>query len=410
MLFRTLLSFELKKIFQRKSTWITILLLLAFYGLLIGSSVILVMTTSVTNSDNQEESWTETQIERMARDKENGLALSGKILDENLLKEISEEEQRISEESENMGARELAEAQERYQMVWRIIHSITDEMKEITDAGEYAKNLYDGRQKLISEQKTRYQLTKQEERYWEEKENFVKKPFTLYYCEGPAQLVNMHGIYMSLMLVTFLLGIVASRIFAEEHTRKTDQLILCTKLGRSKLYFIKVLAGSIFTLAVTLFFTGIITGVLLCLYGTEGFQAQIQQISVCYPYPLTLGQLFGILVGLELLAALLTNMFTMMLSEIFSSSLISMAVIIGGYFAARLIRIPMPYRLLSQIMNLIPINLVKLDEGIVDLRLVSVFGMKLTSWQFAPILWLALGVVLMWIGRWKYCSYQVGGR
>ena len=410
MQFRTLLYFELRKILQRKSTWITMILLLGFYALLIGSPMLLTFEDSRVSSDGQEASWTETAVERLERQKKNGLALSGEKLDKKLLKEISNEEQRISKESKNMGARELIEEQERYQMVWEIISSIIDDMKEITDAGEYTKNLYDERQKLISDKKSKYQLTKQERKFWEEKEDSIKKPFTLYYCEGPVQLLSMQGIYMSLMLVTFLLGIVASRIFAEEHTRKTDQLILCTKFGRSELYFIKVLAGSIFTFAVTLIFTGIITAILLCLYGAEGFQAQVQQIVVWYSYPLTLGQLFWILIGLELLAALLTNVFTMVLSEIFSSSLISMAIVIGGCFAARLIQIPMPYRLLSQIMNLLPINLVKLNEGMVDLRLVSVFGIKLTSWQLAPILWLALGAVLVGIGKRKYCSYQVGGR
>ena len=77
---------------------------------------------------------------------------------------------------------------------------------------------------------------------------------------------------------------------------------------------------------------------------------------------------------------------------------------------ARIIVIPREFRVMSQIWNYFPMNLLKIDQGFLDVRLVNIFGVKLTSWQFAPILYLILGGILVLLGRRCYCRHQVQGR
>ena len=76
-----------------------------------------------------------------------------------------------------------------------------------------------------------------------------------------------------------------------------------------------------------------------------------------------------------------------------------MAVVIAVMFLARLIPIPLMYRVISQAWNFMPINLLKFDAGFWDPRLVPVFGLKLTSWQFVPAVYILLSIVFLYAGK-----------
>lgn len=93
--------------------------------------------------------------------------------------------------------------------------------------------------------------------------------------------------------------------------------------------------------------------------------------------------------------------FTMMLSEWTKNSVGTMAVVIAITFLARLVEIPVRYRFFSQIWAYLPVNLIK-ESGVFDLRLVSVFGIKLTTWQFAPLLYVLLIAVFCVLGKIAY--------
>ena len=51
---------------------------------------------------------------------------------------------------------------------------------------------------------------------------------------------------------------------------------------------------------------------------------------------------------------------------------------------ARMVSVSASWGIFSQLWNYLPINMLKVDEGFCDLRLVHLFGTKLTTWQFAP--------------------------
>ena len=59
---------------------------------------------------------------------------------------------------------------------------------------------------------------------------------------------------------------------------------------------------------------------------------------------------------------------------------------------------------------MLPINLLKADEGFFDLRLWNIFGIKFTLWQMAFVAYIIIGVIFFFIGKRKYCKYQAGGR
>ena len=102
--FRTLLGYEIKKIFCRKSTWITFAVLLSAY------LFSLIMTWSMTYksvSKEQDDSgkvvseeWKESYAQKKAREKENGLYWSGRKIDNALLADAAKEYREVMEKTD----------------------------------------------------------------------------------------------------------------------------------------------------------------------------------------------------------------------------------------------------------------------------------------------------------------------
>lgn len=379
--FGVLLWYEWKKIWRRKSTWITLSTIVLF-------SIFMAFME-------------ETELQE-------GRKISGEKINDALLAEIP---QAYVASDQNMKNNKQSDADAAqigpYLQLQQIVRKIaggygTAEYSNVTEKELYAKRYHN-----ILQAWEQYGLTKEEKAYWQEKEDRLHKPFTYEYFAAYDCLISMSGVYRVYLFITFLIAICISGVFTEEHERRTDQLILCSKLGRKQIYFAKIAAGGLFSAVTT-------AVLLLCsvlsyfyLYGTDGFTAAVQLYAPHYSQPVTMGQVFLIMAGILFLAAVLTGIFTMVLSETLRNSLVSMAFVIALMFAARLIPIPRNLRILSQVWNFIPINLLKFDAGFWDLRLVPIFFAKFTSWQFAPVLYLFLTIILVWFGKKMYCSYQV---
>ena len=378
--FRTLFFYEMKKISQRKNTWITFgALLVLFLGLIAGRQL------ASTYIDGE---FLETKKEGFATDRENGLVLSGRKLDDTLFTEVKNAYALAADRDiEYFLTKEYQSSVRPYRGIYDIIR-LTSELSSVTE-----ENFYAAREAALKESQDDYKLSEAEKEYWQGKEEKVAKPFTYQYADAYSYLDSMNGIYMVLLMVSFMLAICMSNVFTEEHGRKTDQLILCTRLGRKQTYLLlaKVTVGAFIS------------------FGTEGFSAMLQLIAPNYSYPMTLGQVFFVMAGIHLLACILTGVFAMVLSEITKSSIGTMATVVAILFLARLIPVPPDWRFL-QAVNFFPINMLKLDAGFTDMRLVSLFGLKFTSWQFAPLLYIFLIVLLFFTGKKVYCRFQVQGR
>lgn len=399
----TLIRFEIKKIVMKKSTIVAFVLLFAI-------QVLLSMTGSL-GSTYKNDVFVETHAERNRIDREHGIALSGRTIDDALLGEMqaayadfdwSNSDYWWSEEY-NQGVRRYGDLEYRLKL-WGLGtgHSFDNMSSEV---------LYNLRAKQRDSMWEAYELSDKEKAYWQEKDAQVEIPFTYEYALGYDSLTGMQGMYMTCMLMTFFIGISMVTVFADEHTRKTDQLILCARYGKGKAYFAKILAGSLVVFGVNVLFTGVQIAGKFTSYGTEGFGAAIQSVvAPWYSYPLTMGQTLLLMTGILLLSGVMVAVFAMLLAELLGNSVGAMAVVVGLLFAARLVPIPPSFGVLSQAWNYMPINMLKVDEGLLDPRLVNLFGCKLTGWQFAPILYVVLIGVMVLAGSRLYRRYQVSGR
>lgn len=399
----TLIGFETRKIIRKKSTVIAFVVLLAIQ--------VLLGISGNLGSTYKNEVFVETHIQRNAIDRSHGMVLSGRAIDDTLLREMQEayagfdwkDERYWWSEEYNQNIRKYKDLENRLKL-WGLGKGYSfDNMTE--------ESLYSLRIQQQEEMWKLYELSEKEKEYWQEKDTQVVIPFIYEYASAYDSHTGMQGMYMTCMLMTFFIGISMVTVFSEEHTLKTDQLILSSLYGKEKVYFAKLMAGSMVVFGVNMLFLIILIAGKFITYGMEGFHASVQSVlAPWYAYPVSMGQVMLLMMALLLLSSIMVAVFAMLLAEVLKNSVGAMAVVVGLLFVARLVPIPPSLGWLSKAWNYLPINLLKVDEGFLDPRLVNLFGISFTSWQFAPVLYILLIGVMVFLGSFIYKRYQVSGR
>ena len=175
----------------------------------------------------------------------------------------------------------------------------------------------------------------------------LSTPYIYEYC-GSYKSILSSTVILTIM-ISFLTAICIPPVSADEHSRRTDQVILCTRFGRRPAFLAKIIAAASFAMcAVLLLFASAAVPSFL-IYGTEGFQAQIQVSLPGCSWDLTMGQAVLILTGISLAAAVLLSCAALLLAEIFKSSIPAAGILIGLLLISSFLNIPEQFRLLSQI-------------------------------------------------------------
>ncbi len=407
--FGVLYIYELKKIWKRRIVWITLL------GMML---VMAVMGVFTVLTDYQEVNGVEMRaLDAMKQRREYARALTGQAIDEELITKMQEgyiscrvierenaaenssSEVTITEIEEDAGAEYLA-----YEEVYEFVENVVGKEAALTiTAGQLYQSIEDD---MLTSMKNKY-LTEGEMNYWIERVASVEKPIRISYTKGPVKV--WISFYTVSILLLLLEAISLANVFAEEHQKKTDQLILCSRHGRSKLYFCKMAAGISFGIvgALLLFLSFAVP--VFSVYGVDGLGAAIQIYMPGSPFPFAIGQWILILLGIYLLASIIFSVFTMVGSELFRNGVASMAVMVSGMLLTMMGNVPDHYRVLSQLYDMLPHNVLAVWSTY-DTRLVPWFGGYLTNYQATPILYVAVSGVMLWLGYRVYRRFQVSGR
>lgn len=387
--FMTLYVFELRKIFKRKIVWITmgIMIVIAFY---MGLGTLFDVYSVGDGQDTVEMNG----FEYIANSKENDMSISGRKIDDAMIEEVKAAYQSTD-----------AKKRQQYEAVYWNIISIIGEYDAIHNLTE--ETLYQERAKYQQSRYVDQKLTEEEMAYWLEKEAEIEKPFTYAYASG-WQNILIEYVTLNVM-VAITVAICLSNVFSEEHVRKTDQLILCSRYGKKSLFFSKMTAGITFGVlcAIILFICLLITK--LWVYGAEGFDTVLQLYIEMSSHNLTIGQaiiLFGVI---YLICSIFYSVVTMFLSEGIKNSIAVMGLMTGSQIFATMFSVPEHFRVLSQIYESQPALLLGIWR-FNDYRLVNVFGTYFTNFQVAPVIYLMICVVLVFWGNRLYKRYQVSGR
>ena len=325
--------------------------------------------------------------------------LEGRIIAGSLFEEM---EPAMKEEN-GLALLQVKKGNEKYAPILNMIRAVSGD--EIDLSRFQGMGFYALRLQKIHQRMEKQGLTQEEKEYWDTLENKVRKPFVYHDHSGPAGLLRS---FQALGFFIMLLSAVGlSGVYAGETSDNMNQLLLCSRYGKKKLYLIKFAAGItwILTAAVLIILALLIPYGLV--YGMEGFGEMLQLVKPLSMLPWTIGQMLAVCLGIFLLAAVLFASITMMLSVITQNSLAVTCGLLGYLIIDLFAAVPDRFRLLQTIWSLRP-NAILMNTGFVNYRLIYMAGGSFMSHQAAPVIYAVIAAAAFVLGRWKYRRLQVG--
>lgn len=398
--FGILYRYELKKLAKRRLVWITFTICLLL--------IVLLASTSLMGKYYVDGQVVDTHYHMFLVDREYDKALSGRKIDQALLEETIAAYRHIPSTADRYTLTEEYQIFARpYSSVFNIIRSWTS--KSVSAVMEWEPEesaLYSARTASLEAGWNSWLLSDMEKEYWRKKEAQLDTPITFYYYDGyNALLKNFLPVGLTVLL---FVTISLSGIFPEEHTRRTDQLMLSCSKGKNTAYFSKICAGITMAAVFSLLISALTAGLTLGIYGADGFNT-VLQIHYDYSYPLTFGQACILVYGILIITAVFMGILVMILSEALHNSIATLAVSTGFILLGAILNVPPQYRVLSLLWNVLPTTFLKL-ESIFTVQLLTLFGHCFTLWQAVPVIYILCGITAVAIGKYIFARYQVSGR
>lgn len=401
--FGILYRYELKKLFGKKLVW---------FSLLAGVIIIaLGLSSPFFGGYYIDGKFMGTTYQMYLTDRAYARALNGRTIDQRLLEETVTAYRQIPN---NPGMHYTAT--EEYQKYARpyseifnfICHTSDMSTSEVIQSWQpNEEDLYAKRQVWLTSLWEEVRLSKGEMDFWREREAQIKTPFVYEEYGGYESIFS----YIPTVgfIVLMLIAICLSGIFTDEHTRKTDQIVLCSPLGKTTLYRAKIAVGISFAAICAILFIVLTLIWTICFYGAEGFQTAFQFMYAQNSDPVTCGQAIVIASGNMILAAMVTSLFVMVLSELLQSNIATLAVSSGLLFLSMMVTVPEQYRVLAQIWQWLPWSFIE-PWNMFGLYTISIFGHYFAPWQAVPMIYAASGAAVAAIGKPAYQRFQVSGR
>ena len=383
--FSDLYVWELKKIWRRRITKIALTIMAVLAALSILGDILFV-------EDADEADDHVSGLARIQQTAEYSRSISGRVIDDTMLDDM-----RAAIDTSEDAAMQYEGL---YQYLWDLYGS--DDKVYQSDA----KTMYEERLAGVHRLWDLQYLTDGEKQYWEQKEQTIS-PFQWQYTDGLTQIIISENVLN--MLLLFLLAICLPGVFAEEHVRKTDQLILCSRFGKRKLYGAKMLAGITFGVLSAVLLVAITCILSIAIYGADGFGACMQtRVAEC-SWTMTMGQAAIMAMLLVLVLSILYSVLTMFLVELLQNSVAVLGLLTGAFFLGLIVRPPYRLELLSRLYALLPSSAI-MDRMLTYDQLYHIAGRYLTSWQMMFVVYAVAAVLMAWCGKRLYQRYQITGR
>lgn len=401
--FSVLFRFECKKLLGKRIVWISFSL-----GILIS---IFTLVAPLLGDYYIDGKFIDTNYAMYQTDKKYAEALSGREINQSLLEETITAYRKIPETpgKHYSGTDEYQKYARPYSMIFNFIRIASGtQTSEIMQSWQPSEDdLYAKRQKYLMSLWEDMRLSKGEMDFWQDREKQIKTP---YIYEENSGYENIISIYQFLgIFVLLFIAICLSGLFTDEHTRKTDQIVLCSPLGKTMLYWAKTAAGISFAAISTILFLSVVFLTTMCLYGINGSQAAFQLLYAQNSDPVTCSQAVLIAFGNMVITAVIVSIIVMVLSEMLQSNIAALAISTGFLILPIIVQIPMQYRVLAQIWAWVPWNFLS-RLNVFGQYTISVFGHYFTPWQAVPVIYAVSGLLIAAIGKPIYQRFQVSGR
>lgn len=401
--FRSLYRYECQKIWNKKLVKISFAVCFALVVVmgtvrLLGSYVVDGVTLGST-------------YDEIRKDQAYAKKLNGRKIDQTLLNEMVDAYRKVpvTRDKHYSGSPEYQKYARPYNEIFNFTIGNTNLTAiDIFEGWEPSEqDLYTQRVTRLEETWRDIGLSETEIDFWTQRVNQIEKPITFQENETYNQMFL--GLQTIGFIVILFLSISLSGVFPDEHSRRTDQLVLSSPMGKNLLYWVKISAGVSYAVAATLVFFAVMAGLTFALYGGDGFDAAFQLHYRSSSDPITCGQALLIGYANVLIVAILISILVMVLSEILHNSMAAMAISAGLLTASMVVAVPEHNRIFSQLWDWLPWCF-PTPWNIFGKYTLSVFSVHLTPWQAAPIIYALLGIAAACGGKLVYERYQVSGR
>ena len=370
-------KYEVKKLTGKKLFWV--MAFLCVVGIVLSAFAGLLGTYYVDGEP------IESNYEAFKKDQIYRKALSGRYIVETLLLETVDAYGHVPFDVLRYTLTEEYETFARpYSDIFNLIRAWTGmNLASIQNWNVEETALYEARKQSLESNWQSIPLAETEKEFWRNKESQIHTPLVYEYHEGYENILNCFltvGVLMNLFVAICL-----SNLFADEHIRRTDQLILCSIRGKEVAYWAKILAGVTVSVVAAMLMTLLTIALSLGIYGAEGFGMPLQSCFSMYSYPITIGQACLIAYGVLIVASVIVAVFVMVISELFRSGIVALSISTGLLILGNVITIPTQYRVIAQIWDWSPMVYLS-TWNVFDARTLTLFGKCFVSWKLVPII------------------------
>lgn len=390
--FGTLYKYEVKKIVCKKLFVVMCFLLLVLIALTPFSGL---FGAYYENGEPVGSSLDMYKIEQSRK-----MALSGRTIDNELLKETVEAYRQVPDELRYTSTPEYREYAIGYNEIFSFIRMSTGmDFKAIKAWEPDEEELYKSRKETLNRYFEECFITDAELKFWKEKNDKIDGPFTYTYHDAYEILIDSFQT-VSVIVMAFI-AIVLSGLFPNEKVLKTDQLILSNVLGRKSTFVAKLLAGITVSLGCSSILSVLLFAECLGYYGTQGFEFPFIMVFSAASIDISVGQACLIAYLVLQAAVLLWAIIVMVMSEFLKNGIATLAISMVFIIAGGMISFPASMRVAGQIWDWLPTNYPAI-WNMFDERTLPIAGKCLISWKVVPIIYLLIGAVLFFIGKRKY--------
>jgi ABC-type transport system involved in multi-copper enzyme maturation permease subunit len=190
----------------------------------------------------------------------------------------------------------------------------------------------------------------------------VQLPFYYDYYDGWEKMSSSFSVLVAL-IVSAIIVICLSPVFSEEYSQKTDAIILTTKHGKNKVIIAKLISSLLFTISVFLLFASLNFTLYATIYGLGGFNANIQKHGWYYqsPYNMTFLDLNLFSMGLSLIGLLFIAVITLFISSKVKSPYITVILSASLLYIPKIDLSEISYTA-NIVLELFPINMMNSAE------------------------------------------------
>lgn len=402
--FWNLTGYEFKKIFKKKSTIITLFLVivvtaLSCFGTVVGYQYV----------DGEPSA---TKMESMQTDRAYARALAGREIDSKLLMETAAAYSKVPPDGRYTLTEEYETYARPYSQIFfmmRPVYNTGGTRFELPDlqafTEEQADSYYTRREEKMSEYISDMSVSDASKAKLAQLNDKVKEPFVFDYTDGYTEFLDT--VFSVGLLVSFAVAILLSPIFSGEYISGADQLLLSSRHGKKKLIRSKVFTAMTISGGLSLFMTLLTYFLCMLIFGFDGGGSQLQLFFPLSAYPLTMGQTALLISVCILLANLLTTALTLLLSAKLKSPFGVIVIISLLIIVPLFITIPENNLLLSNLLCLLPTNMMTL-RNVISHTMFELTGLSVEPYIFMPIFAGVLAIILSPFAYRGFKNHQIG--